>query len=52
MMEQKEILEMLIDKLVDLKIQVIQLTAENKDLKSMNKDANGIIKLLKQHDKQ
>jgi hypothetical protein len=46
-MDNEEILEMLIDKLVEAKIENFKLNKKNKDLENMNKAANEIIKNLK-----
>jgi hypothetical protein len=46
-MDNEEILEMLIDKLVEAKIENFKLSKKNKDLENMNKAANEIIKNLK-----
>jgi hypothetical protein len=46
-MDNEEILEMLIDKLVEAKIENFKLNKKNKDLENMNKAANEIIRNLK-----
>jgi hypothetical protein len=46
-MENEEILEMLIDKLVEAKIENFKLSKKNKDLEKMNQAANEIIKNIK-----
>ena len=46
-MDNEEVLEMLIDKLVEAKIENFKLSKKNKDLENMNKAANEIIKNLK-----
>ena len=46
-MDNEEILEIFIDKLVEAKIENIKLNKKNKDLENMNKAANEIIKNLK-----
>ena len=46
-MDNEEVLEMLIDKLVEAKIENFKLNKKNKDLENINKAANEIIKNLK-----
>lgn len=46
-MDNEEILEMLIDKIVEAKIENFKLSKKNKDLEKMNEAANEIIKNLK-----
>jgi hypothetical protein len=46
-MDNEEILEMLIDKLVEAKIENFKLNKKNKDLENINKAANEIIKNIK-----
>jgi hypothetical protein len=46
-MDNEEILEMLIDKLVESKIEIFKLSKKNKDLEKMNQAANEIIKNIK-----
>ena len=46
-MDNEEILEMLINKLVEAKIENFKLSKKNKDLEKMNEAANEIIKNLK-----
>ena len=46
-MENEEILEMLIDKIVEAKIEIFKLSKKNKDLEKMNQAANEIIKNIK-----
>jgi hypothetical protein len=46
-MENEEILEMLIDKIVEAKIENFKLSKKNKDLEKMNQAANEIIKNIK-----
>ena len=46
-MDKEEILEMLIDKLVEAKIENFKLSKKNKDLENINQAANEIIKNLK-----
>jgi hypothetical protein len=46
-MDNEEILEMLIDKIVEAKIENFKLSKKNKDLEKMNQAANEIIKNIK-----
>jgi|Laugrespbdmm15sd_2_1035082.scaffolds.fasta_scaffold45530_2 hypothetical protein len=46
-MDNEEILEIFIDKLVEAKIENFKLNKKNKDLENMNKASNEIIKNLK-----
>ena len=46
-MDNEEILEMLIDKLVEAKIENFKLSKKNKDLENINQAANEIIKNIK-----
>jgi hypothetical protein len=46
-MENEEILEMLIDKIVEAKIENFKLSKKNKDLEKINQAANEIIKNIK-----
>ena len=46
-MDNEEILEILIDKIVEAKIENRKLKSRNKELENMNKSANEIIKNLK-----
>ena len=46
-MDNEEILEMLINKLVEAKIENFKLSKKNKDLEKMNEAANEIIKNIK-----
>ena len=46
-MDNEEILEILIDKIVEAKIENFKLSKKNKDLEKMNQAANEIIKNLK-----
>ena len=46
-MDNEEILEMLIDKIVEAKIENFKLAKKNKDLEKINQAANEIIKNIK-----
>jgi hypothetical protein len=46
-MDNEEILEIFIDKLVEAKIENFKLNKKNKDLENMNKAVNEIIRNLK-----